>query len=153
MNKLEQAEAMKLRTKQFAIRIVSVVRSLPRTREGDVIGKQLLRSGTAVAANYRAVCRSRSKAEFISKINIVVEEADETVFWLEFLGDTGVVSSEKLLLLLKEPMNCSPFVQRRCARPNKIKEFESWVCSESMIQSLKESIPCITTIPIRRWKS
>ncbi|MGA2744656.1 MAG: four helix bundle protein [Candidatus Sulfotelmatobacter sp.] len=102
MNKLEQAEAMKLRTKQFAIRIVSVVRSLPRTREGDVIGKQLLRSGTSVAANYRAVCRSRSKAEFISKINIVVEEADETVFWLEFLGDTGVVSSEKLLLLLKE---------------------------------------------------
>jgi hypothetical protein len=75
MNMLDQAEAMKLRTKQFAIRIVSVVRSLLRTREGDVIGKQLLRSGTAVAANYRAVCRSRSKAEFISKINVVVEEA------------------------------------------------------------------------------
>ena len=83
MNTLDQAEALKLRTKQFAIRIVGVVRSLPRTREGDVIGKQLLRCGTAVAANYRAVCRSRSNAEFISKISIVVEEADETVFWLE----------------------------------------------------------------------
>jgi four helix bundle protein len=102
MNMLDQAEAMKLRTKQFAIRIVSVVRSLPRTREGDVIGKQLLRCGTAVAANYRAVCRSRSKAEFISKISIVIEEADETVFWLELLADTEVVSPEKLRFLLKE---------------------------------------------------
>jgi len=102
VNKLDQAEALKLRTKQFAIRIVGVVRSLPRTREGDVIGRQLLRCGTAVAANYRAVCRSRSKAEFISKISIVVEEADETVFWLELLGDTAVVPTEKLSLLLKE---------------------------------------------------
>ena len=102
MNKLDQAEALKLRTKQFAIRIVGVVRFLPRTREGDVIGKQLLRCGTAVAANYRAVCRSRSKAECISKISIVVEEADETVFWLELLADTAVVPAEKLSLLLKE---------------------------------------------------
>jgi four helix bundle protein len=102
MNMLDQAEALKLRTKQFAIRIVGVVRSLPRTREGDVIGKQLLRCGTAVAANYRAVCRSRSKAEFISKISIVVEEADETVFWLELLTDTAVVPKEKLSLLIKE---------------------------------------------------
>jgi four helix bundle protein len=102
MNKLDQAEVLKLRTKQFAIRIVGVVRSLPRTREGDVNGKQLLRCGTAVAANYRAVCRSRSKAEFISKISIVVEEADETAFWLELLADTAVVPTEKLSLLLKE---------------------------------------------------
>jgi four helix bundle protein len=102
MNKLDQAEALKLRTKQFAIRIVSVVRSLPRTREGDVIGKQLLRCGTAVAANYRAVCRARSKAEFISKISIVVEEADETVLWLELLEETSVVPKGKLSLLLKE---------------------------------------------------
>src|SRR5580700_3567252 len=102
MNALEQAEAMKLRTKQFAVRIVSVSRSLPRSREGDVIGKQLLRSGTAVAANYRAVCRARSKAEFISKMSIVVEEADETVFWLELLGDTRIAQAAKLALLLKE---------------------------------------------------
>ena len=102
MNKLDQAEAMKARTKQFAIRIVSVVRSLPRTREGDVIGKQLLRCGTAVAANYRAVCRSRSQADFVSKISVVVEEADETVFWMELLGDTGIVPADKLSLLLTE---------------------------------------------------
>jgi four helix bundle protein len=93
MNKLDQAEALKLRTKQFAIRIVGVARSLPRTRAS-------LRHGGA--ANYRAVCRARSKAEFISKISIVVEEADETVFWLELLADTSVVPTGKLSLLLKE---------------------------------------------------
>jgi len=102
MNALEKAEAMRHRTKQFAIRVVTVVRSLPRSREGDVVGRQLLRSGTAVAANYRAVCRARSKAEFVLKISIVVEEADETVFWLELLGDTGMVPKQKLSLLLKE---------------------------------------------------
>jgi len=102
VNALDRADALKERKKQFAIRIVAVSRSLPRSREADVIAKQLLRSGTAVAANYRAVCRARSKAEFISKISIVVEEADETVFWLELLGDTGVAPSAKLALLLKE---------------------------------------------------
>jgi four helix bundle protein len=102
MNALEKAEVLKDRTKQFAIRIVAVVRSLPTSREGNVMGNQLLRSGTAVAANYRAVCRARSKAEFISKMSVVVEEADETVFWLELLVDTKVVPKDKLSLLLNE---------------------------------------------------
>jgi four helix bundle protein len=102
MNALEKADALKERTKQFAIRIVAVSRSLPRSREADVVAKQLLRSGTAVAANYRAVCRARSKAEFISKMSIVVEEADEAVFWLELLGDTRLAPAAKLALLLKE---------------------------------------------------
>ena len=102
MNALDKADELKARTKQFAIRIVSVSKSLPRTREEDVIGRQQLRSGTAVAANYRAVCRARSKAEFISKMGIVVEEADETVFWLELLADTGMVAKENLSLLLRE---------------------------------------------------
>jgi four helix bundle protein len=102
MNALDKADALKERTKQFAIRIVAVSRSLPRSREADVVAKQLLRSGTAVAANYRAVCRARSKAEFISKMGIVVEETDETVFWLELLGDTGLAPAAKLALLLKE---------------------------------------------------
>ena len=81
-----QAEELKARTMQFAIRIVRVFKGLPRGDEARIIGKQLLRSGTSVAANYRAVCRSRSRAEFISKMSVVVEEADETVFWLELLG-------------------------------------------------------------------
>ena len=102
MNKLDQASALQVRTKQFAIRVVRVVRTLPSSREGNVLGNQLLRSGTAVAANYRAVCRARSKAEFIAKMGIVVEEADETIFWLEMLADTAVVKSERLVDLLKE---------------------------------------------------
>lgn len=95
-------EQVRNRTKLFAIRIVRLFRSLPKTDEARTIGRQLLRSGTSVAANYRAVCRARSKAEFIAKIGVVVEEADETVFWLELLIDTGIVAEEKLRDLLKE---------------------------------------------------
>lgn len=95
-------EQIRNRTKQFAIRIVRLFRSLAKTDEARTIGRQLLRSGTSVAANYRAVCRARSKAEFIAKIGVVVEEADETVFWLELLIETGIVSEEKLRDLLKE---------------------------------------------------
>ena len=95
-------EEVRNRTKQFAIRVVRLCRSLPKTDEARTIGRQLLRSGTSVAANYRAVCRARSKAEFIAKIGVVVEEADETVFWLELLIDTGMVAEEKLRDLLKE---------------------------------------------------
>ena len=97
-----KAEELKLRSKRFAIRIVRLFRSLPKTTDAQVIGKQLLRSGTSVAANYRAVCRARSKAEFIAKFGIVVEEMDETVFWLEMLIDTGIMKEEKLKDLLSE---------------------------------------------------
>jgi four helix bundle protein len=97
-----QATILQGRTKQFAIRIVKLFRSLPKTEEARVIGRQLLRSGTSVAANYRAVCRSRSKAEFIAKVGVVVEEADETVFWLELLGETVIVPEKRLKELLLE---------------------------------------------------
>lgn len=97
-----KAEELKKRTKLFAIRIVRLFRTLPKTEEGRVIGKQLLRSGTSVAANYRAVCRARSKAEFIAKMGIVVEEIDETVFWLEMLIDTEIINESLLKDLLKE---------------------------------------------------
>jgi four helix bundle protein len=86
-----KAAELKQRTKHFATAIVHLYRKLPRTDEARVIGQQLLRSGTAVAANYRATCRARSKAEFIAKVGIVVEEADESVFWLELLEETGIV--------------------------------------------------------------
>ena len=97
-----QTEELKKRCKQFAIRIVMLFRSLPRTDEARIIGKQVLRSGTSVAANYRAVCRARSKAEFIAKIGVVVEEADETVFWLELIVDTGIVREARLRSLMNE---------------------------------------------------
>ena len=82
--------------------LFKLFRSLPRTTEAQILGKQLLRSGTAVAANYRAVCRARSKAEFIARLGIVVEEADESSFWLELLSDSEVVRSERLADLMKE---------------------------------------------------
>ena len=99
---LSQAQELKERTKQFAIRVVRLFRSLPKTEEARVVGKQALRSGTSVAANHRAVCRARSKAEFIAKIGVVVEEADETVFWLELLVETGIVAQARMDGLLTE---------------------------------------------------
>ena len=95
-------EQLRTRTKDFAIRIVRLFRSLPASSDAQVIGKQLLRSGTSVAANYRAVGRARSRAEFISKLGIVVEEADESVFWLELLVETEIVKASKLEPLLVE---------------------------------------------------
>lgn len=95
-------EELRNRSKQFAYRIIMLFRKLPHTTEAQIIGKQLLRSGTSVAANYRAAARARSQAEFISKIGIVVEEADETVFWLECLGDNSIVKPTLLGGLLKE---------------------------------------------------
>jgi four helix bundle protein len=90
------------RTKEFALRIVRLSEALPRSMPADLIGRQLLRASTSVGANYRAVGRARSKAEFISKLNIVLEEADEAAFWLEVLGDSGVFKKERLAELLKE---------------------------------------------------
>jgi len=99
---VSQQEQLRDRTKAFAVRVVKVFRSLPYKPDAQVLGKQLLRSGTAVAANYRAACRARSKAEWIAKIGIVVEEADETVFWLELLTDCEIVSSTRLIELTAE---------------------------------------------------
>ncbi len=97
-----QHEILSERTKQFALRIVRLFRSLPRSPDAQVMGRQLLRSGTAVAANYRATGRARSKAEFVAKIGVVVEEADETVFWIEMLADSETLKRARLEDLLKE---------------------------------------------------
>ena len=97
-----EQEQLRDRTKKFAIRIVRLYKSLPYSGDAQVLGKQLLRCGTAVAANYRAACRARSKAEWIAKIGIVVEEADESVFWLEMLADCDIVPAHRLKDLLKE---------------------------------------------------
>jgi four helix bundle protein len=97
-----QSEQLRDRTKAFALRVVRLFRSLPKAVEAQVIGKQLLRSGTSVAANYRAACRARSKAEFVAKIGVVLEEADESVLWIEMLIDLGVLKRERLDQLLNE---------------------------------------------------
>jgi four helix bundle protein len=93
---------LRARTKAFALRIIKLFRALPKTEEGRVLGRQILRSGTVVAANYRSACRGRSRADFISKIGITVEEADETAFWLELLVDAGIVKKARLEKLLVE---------------------------------------------------
>jgi four helix bundle protein len=97
-----KAEEFRQRTKDFAIRVVKLYRALPRTEEALVTGRQVTRSGTSMAANDRSVCRAQSKAEFISKIGTVVEESDETVFWLETLVETGIAKPKKMEGLMTE---------------------------------------------------
>jgi four helix bundle protein len=96
------AEAMKRRTKAYALRIIKLVESLPATPAARIMGKQLLRCGTSVPANYRAACRARSKADFIAKMGIVEKEADESVFWVETLVDAGLVKAARVTDLLDE---------------------------------------------------
>jgi len=95
-------EEMKARTKAYAVRIVKLVQSLPRNRECDVLGSQLLRAGTSVGANYRAVCRAKSTADFINKLRIVEEECDESLFWMEIFTDAGLVKAARLRNLMAE---------------------------------------------------
>ena len=97
-----RAGELKDRTKSFALRIVRVIRALPSSPEGRIMGNQLLRSGTSVAANWRAVCRARFRAEFLAKLGVVIEEADESAFWLEMLSETGLVPEKKLADLKSE---------------------------------------------------
>ena len=99
---VSKQEELRNRSKRFVLRIIHRFRHLPQSLEAQILGKQLLRSGTSVGTNYRAAGRARSKPEFIAKIGIVVEEADETVFWLECLGDSGTAKAERLQDLLKE---------------------------------------------------
>ena len=96
------AEQFKARTKAFALRVVKLATSLPRNRVGEVFARQMIRSGTSVAANYRAACLARSRAEFLSKMGIAQEEADETMFWIEMIVDAGLVKSPLVEGLIRE---------------------------------------------------
>lgn len=96
MGTIEKIEAFKKRTKRLSLRIIKLFQALPKTDEARIIGKQMIRSATSVAANYRAACRSRSDAKFFSKISIVVEEADETLLWLEILEESKIVLQDRL---------------------------------------------------------
>ncbi len=93
---------LKQRTRKFALRIIKLVESLPKTPTARVIGDQLLRSGTSVPANYRASCRARSNAEFVAKMGIVEEETDESAFWIEMLVDTNLAKLNLVADLLDE---------------------------------------------------
>src|SRR5713101_451664 len=93
---------LKPRTKVYALRVIRLVESLPSNRTADVIGKQLLRCATSVGANYRAACRAKSPADFIAKMGIVEEEADESLYWLEMLIESGLIAQTRLAELMKE---------------------------------------------------
>ncbi|MEO8885207.1 MAG: four helix bundle protein [Mucilaginibacter sp.] len=96
------AETIRNRTKKFVVDNIRFYRTLPKTEEAKIIGRQLLRSSSSVGANYRAACRARSKAEFHSKLSIVVEEADESLFWMEVLIEAEVVKQTELNYLTDE---------------------------------------------------
>ncbi len=96
------ADELRARTRAFSLRVIKLVQALPKNMVADVLGKQVLRSATSVGANYRAACRAQSNAMFIVKLSIVVEEADETVYWLELIRDAGLVKPELFAELLDE---------------------------------------------------
>lgn len=93
---------LRSRTKAFALRVISLYETLPRSGSAQVLGHQVLRSGTSVGANYREACRARSNAEFVSKVGDSLKELEETSYWLELLADSGAVIPKKLALLLDE---------------------------------------------------
>ena len=95
-------EELKNRTKQFALRIIKLVSLLPINTVGRAIGNQLIRCGTSVGANYRSACRARSKAEFIAKLGIVIEETDESGFWFELIIESGIMNRKLIEPLLTE---------------------------------------------------
>jgi len=95
-------QQMKTRTKEFAKEVIKLCRKLPEDREGRLIGNQIFRCGTSVAANYRAACRARSTADFVSKLAIVEEEADETLFWLEMIKEMKILNNDFTDSIMKE---------------------------------------------------
>ena len=112
--------ALKRRTKEFALRIIRLVDALPDTVTGRAIANQLVRSGTSVGANYRAACRGRSKAEFLAKLGIVEEESDESSFWLELIIDSIMLEKERVQSLLDESNEITALIVAsiRTARAN-----------------------------------
>ncbi len=93
---------LKKRTKKFALDVIRFVEALPKGKTAEILGRQLIRSGTSVGANYRAASRARSTADFISKMGIVEEEADETIYWIELLIDSGIVTSPNASQIMTE---------------------------------------------------
>ena len=97
-----RATEFKQRTQTYALRVIKLVESLPSTRTADVIGRQLLRAATSVGANYRAACRARSAADFIAKMGIVEEEADESIYWIEMLIESDLIAQHRVADLVRE---------------------------------------------------
>jgi len=120
------------RTKRFALRVLNLVDSLPRTPAGRAISMQLVRAATSVGANYRSACRARSRAEFAAKLGIAVEEADESLYWLELIRDGKILPENKLSHLLKEADELTAILVSGCkstVNTSNIKNQTSYISS------------------------
>src|SRR5436309_7312672 len=129
-------DELKKRTKQFALRILKLVAALPNTVQGRAIASQLVRAGTAVAANYRAACRARSKAEFISKIGTVEEEADESALWMELIIEDKLLPGKKVRSLHAEASELVAIMAASCISASRNKA----ISARSAISSQKSEI-------------
>src|SRR6266571_1424720 len=120
-------QELKQRTNKFALRILDLADALPRSRSGNVIANQIIRSGTSVAANYRALCRAKSRADFINKTSMVEEEADESCFWLELLVDAGLLGAQQVQPLLQEASEITAILvaSRKTATGRQTQAFEN----------------------------
>ncbi len=127
-------EKMKMRTKQFALRVIRLVESLPNRKTANVIGNQLLRSGTSVGANYRASCRAKSTADFAHKLSIVEEEADESIYWMVLLVEGKIVKENSLAKLMDEADQILSIIV------SSIKTVKEKRNPQSQIQNLKSKI-------------
>jgi four helix bundle protein len=134
-------EELKQRTKQFALRIMRLVDALPSTPKGRAIASQLVRSGTSVAANYRAACRGRSKAEFIAKVGIAEEEADETALWLELVIEDKLLAEKKLRPLLDEANELVAIMAASYISASRSKHGAPSRNSQSAIRNQKSEMP------------
>jgi len=134
------AQELKDRTKQFALRVMRLVDALPNTPKGRAIAGQLVRSGTSVAANYRAACRGRSHAEFISKIGVVEEEADEAALWLELIVEDKLLPEKKIAPLLKEGNELTAIMAASYISASRSKRDGHSANSKSAIRNQKSAI-------------
>jgi four helix bundle protein len=131
---------LKERTKEFALRVMRLVDALPNTPKGRAVASQLVRSGTSVAANYRAACRGRSHAEFISKIGVVEEEADEAALWLELIVADKLLPERKIAPLLKEANELVAIMAASYISASRSKRDVSSVNSKSEIRNQHSAI-------------
>jgi four helix bundle protein len=113
-------DELRTRTKQFALRIIKLVGALPKNIEGRAIASQLVRCGTSVAANYRAACRARSRPEFVAKMGVVLEEADETQFWLELIIEASLLSANECNRYSTKLMSWLQSLSQRASQPLQI---------------------------------
>ena len=136
---------LKKRTKQFALRVMKLVGALPENTVGRPIGNQLIRSGTAIGANYRAACRGRSKAEFVAKLGVVVEEADESGYWLELIIEGHLLGGKLVEPLLQEANELTAIMVS-----SGIHATNSSSCLSRSVKPRRESTISTTPVRLRR---